>query len=84
VPNRNPTQASPTAAHPDPEQKFSRPEAAHYLGLSPRTLESWAARGGGPRHLKLGARVLYRRRDLDAFAEAGERGAPPSEPGRAA
>jgi Helix-turn-helix domain len=50
----------------DPDQKFSRPEAARYLEISARTLEGWAVRGGGPRMLKLGSRVIYRRRDLDA------------------
>jgi len=57
----------------DPDQKFSRPEAAHYLGISVRTLEGWAVRGGGPRMLKLGSRVVYRRRDLDAWLAAHER-----------
>ena len=57
----------------DPDQKFCRPEAARYLGISPRTLEGWAVRGGGPRMLKLGSRVVYRRRDLDAWLAARER-----------
>ena len=57
----------------NPDQKFSRPEAARYLGLSARTLESWAVRGGGPRMLKLGSRVVYRRRDLDQWLAARER-----------
>lgn len=67
----------------DPEQKFSRPEAAKYLGISARTLEGWAVRGGGPRMLKLGARVLYRRRDLDSWLAARER-ASTSDRGEAA
>ena len=57
----------------DPDQKFARPEAARYLGISVRTLEGWAVRGGGPRMLKLGSHVVYRRRDLDAWLAARER-----------
>ena len=63
----------PQAIAVDPDQKFARPEAANYLGNSARTLEGWAVRGGGPRMLKLGSRVVYRRRDLDAWLAARER-----------
>lgn len=44
-------------------------DAAAYLGgLSPGTLEVWRSLGKGPRYLKIGRRVLYETRDLDAFA----------------
>lgn len=75
--------AGQNGAAADPDQKFSRPEAARYLGISARTLEGWAVRGGGPRMLKLGSRVLYRRRDLDAWLAAHER-ASTSDRGEAA
>ena len=42
-------------------------EAAAYLHLSPRTLERYRVTGEGPRFLKLGRRVLYRRADLDTW-----------------
>lgn len=43
-------------------------EAAEYLNLSPRTLENWRYRGGGPRFVRLGRRlVVYQLEDLDAF-----------------
>ena len=43
-------------------------EAASYLNLSPRTLENWRYRGGGPKYARLGSRlVVYRREDLDDF-----------------
>jgi hypothetical protein len=44
-------------------------EAAKFLGFSPRTLQAWRCRGGGPRFIKvLGSRaVRYRWRDLLAF-----------------
>jgi len=48
-------------------------EAASYLRLAPATLANWRSSGCGPSYLKLGARVVYRRRDLDAWAEARKR-----------
>ena len=42
-------------------------ELAERWSLSPRTLEQWRWRGVGPRYLKLGARVIYRLSDVEAF-----------------
>jgi hypothetical protein len=44
-------------------------QAAKFLGFSPRTLQAWRYRGGGPRFVKaIGARaVRYRWRDLLEF-----------------
>jgi hypothetical protein len=36
-------------------------------GISPRTLERWRVVGEGPRFLKVGANVLYRLRDVEAW-----------------
>ena len=44
-------------------------EAAEYVGLSPRTLERYRVTGEGPKFLKVGRRVLYRRSDLDGWLE---------------
>ncbi len=48
---------------------LTQQEAAAYLRLSPRTLERHRVEGTGSRFVKLGRRVLYRRSDLDAWAE---------------
>jgi len=49
---------------------LSRPEAAKYLNLGQATLAAWAVRGTPKlRFTKLGAKVLYRKSDLDAFIE---------------
>lgn len=48
---------------------LSQPEAAELLRLSPRTLERHRLSGTGPRFCRLGRRVVYRRADLDAWAE---------------
>ncbi len=40
-------------------------EAAAILGVSPRTLEAWRHRGGGPLFIKISARCIrYRLADL--------------------
>jgi len=48
-------------------------EAAGLLRLSPRTLQGFRVRGGGPPFVKLGQRVLYRVADLDSYVEAQQR-----------
>ncbi|HYG05320.1 MAG TPA: helix-turn-helix domain-containing protein [Stenotrophomonas sp.] len=44
-------------------------QAAERLGLSRSTLEKMRHTGRGPRYVKLGGRVFYRRVDLDAYIE---------------
>jgi len=45
--------------------------AARFLKLSPRTLQGYRYRGGGPHYVALSARcVRYRRIDLSRWAEA--------------
>lgn len=44
-------------------------QAAERLGLSRSTLEKMRHTGRGPRYVKLGGRVFYRRADLDAYIE---------------
>ena len=45
-------------------------EAGAHLKLSPRTLEKMRTIGGGPRFRKLGRRVMYSLRDLEAWADS--------------
>ena len=45
-------------------------EAALYLRVAEKTLTNWRCRSVGPRYLKIGGIILYRRSDLDAFLEA--------------
>jgi len=44
---------------------YTTPQAAAYLGLSPNTLNRWRYTGDGPRFVKLGRAVRYRREELD-------------------
>jgi hypothetical protein len=56
-----------------PDKPLSREEAAEYLGLSPITLQCWAAQGAGPTYSRSGekrGRVWYRRADLDRWIES--------------
>jgi hypothetical protein len=40
-------------------------QAAQFLNVSPRTLQAWRQRGGGPQFVRISSRCLrYRRRDL--------------------
>jgi len=59
------------------DRLFTTHQAAEYLGLSPKTLETWRCRGDRPqpRSIKLGAKAIrYRQSDLDAFILAGLQG----------
>lgn len=42
-------------------------EAAQYLGLAQSTLNKWRCFGDGPRFLKLGKAIRYRKSDLDEY-----------------
>ena len=50
-----------------PLTHFHQVELARRWKLSPRTLERWRWLGQGPRHLKIGGRVVYRLDDIEAF-----------------
>lgn len=49
---------------------FDQKALAERWLLSPRTLEQWRWQGKGPRFLKVGARVVYRLEDVEAFEAA--------------
>ena len=45
-------------------------EAANYLSVSKALLEKWRCKGGGPRYVKYGTRIVrYCAADLDAFRD---------------
>ncbi len=46
-------------------------EAAHYVGLSARTLEKHRTFGTGPRYKKIGGRVIYTLEELRTWADRG-------------
>ena len=52
------------------KSRLTEEEAADYIGVSPATLRSWRCRERGPRFIKVGRRVGYLRKDLDAYLSA--------------
>lgn len=54
-----------------PDGRLDRENAAMYLGVKEKTLASWQTMGRGPRSMKVGGRVFYRREDLDKFIACG-------------
>jgi predicted DNA-binding transcriptional regulator AlpA len=54
-----------------PNRYLRTPEAGRYLGLSGRTLEKHRTYGTGPRYRKIGGRVVYALKDLEAWADQG-------------
>jgi len=42
-------------------------DVATLIGASPRTIETWRVRGGGPRFVRVGRLARYRRSDVDAW-----------------
>ena len=52
---------------------FPEREAAAFLAVSPRTLQGWRSKGGGPAFIKMGRSVRYRASDLDDFLNGGIR-----------
>jgi predicted DNA-binding transcriptional regulator AlpA len=48
-------------------------EAAEFLGVSPRTMETWRRVRSGPTFFKIGHLVRYKTSDLRAWLEAHRR-----------
>jgi hypothetical protein len=74
--DRNPAKAKPMQAlsnSTDPDALFMEAEAANFLNLSIRTLQSWRVKGGGPLFVRAGRAVRYRRRDLLAWMDSNTR-----------
>lgn len=55
------------------DEAINSRDAAKLTGVPVCTLATWRSRGGGPRFLKLGKSVRYRRRSLFEWMKASER-----------
>ncbi|MDO8420690.1 MAG: helix-turn-helix domain-containing protein [Parvibaculum sp.] len=53
-----------------PEPLLTEIQAAEFLNLSPRTLQAWRIKGGGPCFARLGRAVRYRQADLNQWLDA--------------
>lgn len=54
------------------DERLTSEQAAEFIGIKPATLNDWRYRGiaNQPKYLKIGNRVWYRKRDLEAWVEA--------------
>lgn len=59
--------------NPQPTELLTPTEAANSLRTTVKALSVFRCRGTGPRFVKAGRKVLYRRADLDAYIAAGLR-----------
>lgn len=57
-----------------PASLLTERDASVLLKIPMATLRRWRWAGAGPRFLKLGGHVRYRRGDIEEFIAAGERG----------
>lgn len=69
--NRSAGLAAPSAGNPGAPSSmratFNDQELADHLGISCKTLQKWRSLGLGPDYLKLGAKVVYRIEDVNAY-----------------
>jgi predicted DNA-binding transcriptional regulator AlpA len=56
------------------DKLFDQKQAAHFLGLSVRTLERHRVAGTGPRYARLGRLIRYRENDLKEWVDRNTRG----------
>ena len=56
-----------------PDGRVSREDSARFLGLATKTLAEYHRLGKGPVARKVGGRVFYYMRDLEAFRDTGAR-----------
>jgi len=53
----------------DERRLLTLQQTADYLQVAPRTLYRWRAERTGPRSVKFGATIRYRRADVEAWLE---------------
>ena len=71
IPHGKPTN---NMAAVDADVLIRQEEAARLLGVSPRALEAWRYRGGGPGYIRISGRCIrYRRSDIMAWIAERER-----------
>jgi len=54
----------------DPDTLLTEVQAAVFLNLSVRTLQAWRIKMAGPRFVRAGRAIRYRRSDLVAWIDA--------------
>ncbi len=72
--SRKPASRKPLPGSAEDGVLFTEEEAAKRLRQPERTLQYWRWQGMGPRYVKQGRRVTYRREALDDWISKQERG----------
>ncbi|WP_026941512.1 helix-turn-helix transcriptional regulator [Hellea balneolensis] len=62
-----------TSTEQNPNQLMTEKEAASLICYTPRALQNWRLRGGGPKYVKIGRSVRYQRSDVLEFIEERKR-----------
>ena len=62
------------------EQGLDTGDAAQVLNCAPATLAKKRVKGGGPKYVKVGARVIYMPSDLREYIEANRRASTSQQP----
>jgi predicted DNA-binding transcriptional regulator AlpA len=68
----NPVRPNPLSladAAPENDNYLKPPAAADYVGASVSTLAKLRVVGGGPRYVRIGRAIRYRKRDLDMWMD---------------
>ena len=51
----------------NPDQLMTEKDVASLICITPRALQNWRLRGGGPEYIKIGRSVRYQRSDVMQF-----------------
>ena len=62
-----------TDAENNPNQLMTEKDVAGLICITPRALQNWRLRGGGPEYVKIGRSVRYQRSDVMKFIEERKR-----------
>ncbi len=83
MPQTNTTVGALPAPSNNPNRLLTEKEVEAEYGINHRTLQAWRVRGGGPKFLKIGRSVRYRRKDIAAWLDSQTKRST-SDPGQAA
>jgi predicted DNA-binding transcriptional regulator AlpA len=62
----------------DPDTLLTEVQTAEFLNISVRTLQAWRIKLAGPRFVRVGRAIRYRRKDLTAWIDANTVGHAPN------
>jgi predicted DNA-binding transcriptional regulator AlpA len=69
TPASHPTPVSPSLP-PKPAEMLNEKQVANYLSISVATVRRWRLFRSGPKYLKIGSAVRYKREDLETWIDS--------------